>query len=71
MHAGVVASGIDSGSGCAVGRMGGELQELHAQSLIRRCVLKTRTLRMYPATTTIVQIAHHMNCKHTPDIDTL
>ena len=28
--------GIDGGSGCGVGRVGGKLQELHAQSLIRR-----------------------------------
>ena len=27
---------IDGGSGCGVCKVGGELQELHAQSLIRR-----------------------------------
>ena len=27
--------GIDVGSGCSFGRVGGELQELHTQSLIR------------------------------------
>ena len=27
--------GIDGGSGCGFGRVGGELQELHTQSLIR------------------------------------
>ena len=42
--------GIDVG--CSFGRVGGELQELHTQSLIC-CILKTRTLRMHPPRTTI------------------
>ena len=47
--------GIDFGSGCGFGRVGGELRELHTQyntSVFCR-VLKTRTLRMYSSRKTI------------------
>ena len=32
----IACIGLDGGSGCGVGRVGGELQELHALYLIRR-----------------------------------
>ena len=54
---------ICDGSGFGSGGVGGELQELHVQFLIRRyCVLKTRPLRMNPTRTTIAHIAHPTTC---------
>ena len=46
---------IGDGSGCSIGVVGVELQELHAQFLIRR-YSAARTLRMNPTRTTIAHI---------------